>query len=103
MKFICEVCPAGGAHGNNVILGDYDTWIHHLISPEHQVQQQLVLSRTSYWPVAKWFVMIKNFPNYSDATAQLYFDLMNNLSEYGFIEAIYYGNKADAILVAMHL
>lgn len=105
MRFICDVCPSTACEGHAaVIIGNYEQWIRHLLSPQHQTEQSLVMARTSYWPHAEWIAMIKDLPVFGEDTTELFVDLMLNLSEYGFIEALYYGSRTkDSLCAALQL
>lgn len=104
MRFVCDVCAATAFAGQTVVIGQHEEWVRHLLSPKHQAEQLLQMRRTNYWPEAEWIAMIKALPAYSHDTVELYVSIIMSLSQFGFIEAVYYGDKTkDSTLVAIQL
>jgi len=105
MRFICDICPLTATTGQTVIIGNYDAWIKHLLTPPHQTEQNLAMKRRSCWTEADYTAVVKNLPRFDESSVDLYEDVTMQLSEYGFIEAIFHrkGTESDSLYVAIQL
>ncbi|CAL8104523.1 unnamed protein product [Orchesella dallaii] len=105
MRFICDICPLTATTGQTVIIGHYEAWIKHLLTPQHQTEQNLAMKRRSCWTEAGYTAMVKNLPKFDESSADLYEDVAMQLSEYGFIEAIFHRKltESESIYVAIQL
>ncbi|ODM93388.1 hypothetical protein Ocin01_13296 [Orchesella cincta] len=105
MRFVCDICPLTATNHQTVVIGHYEAWINHLLTPQHQTEQNLAMLRKSCWPKADYTAVVKNLPSYNESSADLYVDVAMQLSEYGFVEAIHHrkGTESDVLYVAIQL